>query len=93
MFNLKNRIRQWILSDQECERTIKLSSSVVESSDLQTEAPFRLSIHKASGGLVVETRTYDRLKDRTHQNLHIVTHEQNLSEQLAKIVTVESLRN
>lgn len=92
MLNLKHRIRQWIFSDQECQRSEKLST-VSESPELHTEAPFRLSIHKASGGLVVETRTYDRVKDRHHQNLHIVTHEQNLSEQLAKIVTVEALRN
>jgi hypothetical protein len=41
---------------------------------------------------VVQTHVYDRQKDRSFQQLHIVGHDQDLGESLSKIVTMESLR-
>jgi hypothetical protein len=64
---------------------------VSESETLSTE-PIRLSIYRANGGTVVETRIYDRQKDRSQNQLHIVGHDQDLGHSLAKIITMESLR-
>lgn len=50
------------------------------------------TIHRASGGMVVEHSHYDEKTDRTNQSIHIVTDDQELGEQLSKIVTIEMLR-
>jgi len=54
--------------------------------------PMRLSIYRANGGTIVETRVYDRQKDRSFNQLHIVSHDEDLGHSLAKIITMESLR-
>lgn len=90
---LKRRLRRWINSDDYAMTisSAKSQSLVVESETLSTE-PLRLSIYRANGGTVVETRIYDRIKDRSQNHLHIVAHDQNLGESLSKIITMESLR-
>lgn len=86
----KRWIRNWINEEGQVEES--LGSRLVESTELDSNQPMRITIHRAAGGMVIETRTYDRIKDRNNQNLHIVTHDQNLAESLSKIVTMESLR-
>ena len=54
--------------------------------------PMHLKIYRANGGTIVETSTYDRQKDRHQTQLHIVTHDVELSQGLAKIITMETLR-
>ena len=54
--------------------------------------PLRMSVYRANGGTIVETMRYDESKDRNLQQLHIITHEQDMGESLAKIITMESLR-
>lgn len=51
-----------------------------------------LNLYKASGGMIVETYTYDSIKDRSYRNLHIVTDEENLGNHLTKIITMELLK-
>lgn len=55
-------------------------------------SPMVLKIYRANGGTVVETTTYDRQKDRHGNQLHIIAHDVDLGEGLAKIITMESLR-
>jgi hypothetical protein len=62
-----------------------------DSEGLNSE-PMRLSIYRANGGTIVETRVYDRQKDRSSNQLHIVGHDDDLGHSLAKIITMESLR-
>jgi len=89
-YRFKNWVRRWLTED-EAINDIK-PSRLVESADFDSTQPLRLTIHRAAGGMVIETRTYDRVKDRQNQNLHIVTHDQDLAESLSKIITMESLR-
>lgn len=49
-------------------------------------------IHRASGGMIVEHTHYDRKTDENHNSIHIVTDDQDLGEQLSKIITIEMLR-
>lgn len=86
----KRWIRNWI-NEEEPKEALS-GSRLVESTDIDSNQPMRITIHRAAGGMVVETRTYDRVKDRSNQNLHIITHEQDLAESLSKIITMESLR-
>ena len=95
---LKLRLRNWVnsVSDTEAEyssskRSTNSIVSARDSKELDGE-PLRFNIFRANGGTVVQTYVYDRQKDRSMQQLHIVGHDQDLGESLGKIVTMESLR-
>ena len=51
------------------------------------------TVYRASGGHIVEHRTYDRKTDRNNHSLHIITDDKDLGEELGKIITFENLRN
>ena len=93
---LKSWLRNWVSQDECIQETRphKWNSSMIstaESEGLSSE-PLSLSIYRANGGTIVETRVYDRQKDRNQNQLHIVGHDADLGESLAKIITMESLR-
>lgn len=93
---LKRQLRMWALSADEAEKmsSNKLSrgNDVVSSGETLSTEPLRLSIYRANGGMIVETRVYDRQKDRSQNQLHIVSHDEDLGHSIAKIITMESLR-
>lgn len=93
---LKRRLRMWAFSSDEAEKmsSTKLSrgSDVVAAGETLSTEPIRLSIYRANGGMIVETRVYDRQKDRSQNQLHIVGHDEDLGRSLGKIITMESLR-
>lgn len=89
-YRFKRWLRNWI--NEENLVGAEQPTRLIESTELDSNQPLRITIHRAAGGMIIETRSYDRVKDRNNQNLHIVTHEQNLAESLSKIVTMESLR-
>ena len=64
---------------------------LVEADRLSSEG-MRLQIYKASGGYVVETRSYDRRKDQNFHNMHVIRDDQDLGESLGKIVMLEALQ-
>jgi hypothetical protein len=51
------------------------------------------TIHPASGGYVVESSYYDERKDRHERSLHIITSQENFSEELGKAVFMDVLKN
>ena len=89
-YRFKRWLRNWINEDNLVAE--EKPGRLIDSTELDSNQPMRITIHRAAGGMVIETRTYDRVKDRNNQNLHIVTHEQDLAEGLSKIITLESLR-
>ena len=95
---LKRRLRNWVNNVNEAEQVMTMSSkhhrglSVSSDGETLSSEPLRLSIYRANGGTVVETRVYDRQKDRSSNQLHIVSHDDDLGRSLAKIITMESLR-
>jgi len=92
---LKRRLRNWINSnDSEANIMVGKHRGLALATDSETlsSEPLRLSIYRANGGTVVETRHYDRQKDRSQNYLHIVGNDQDLGESLSKIITMESLR-
>ena len=54
--------------------------------------PITFKVQAVSGGTIVESRWYDYKKDEHRVKLHIVTQEENLSESIGKIVTMELLQ-
>lgn len=93
---LRKKMHNFIFPQDEAQRANKVSRGLAIASTepgetLSTE-PLRLSIYRANGGMIVETRVYDRQKDRSQNQLHIVSHDDDLGRSLAKIITMESLR-
>ena len=85
----KQRIRNWLMNDEDYSN--QLISVDSEGPNIQSQG-FRLNVYTASGGTIVETTKYDRQKDDHRHSLHVVTDEKDLGEELAKIITMESLR-
>ena len=54
--------------------------------------PITFKVQAVSGGTVVESRWYDHKKDENRVKLHIITQDENLSESIGKIVTMELLQ-
>lgn len=50
-------------------------------------------VFSAVGGKVVEFRRYDRQRDRHDTQTYIITNEQDFGERIAKIATMENLKN
>jgi hypothetical protein len=87
---IKQRIRSWLMDDSAdyASNAISIDS---EGPNIQSQG-FRLNVYSASGGTIVETTKYDRQKDDHKHSLHVVTDDKELGEELAKIITMESLR-
>lgn len=66
----------------------KLASNIPGSHD----NGIHFVIYSANGGHVVETSKYDRVKDRHHTGLHIIRDEEDIGQEISKIITLESLR-
>ena len=86
----KQRIRNWLMNEDEdySDQAISIDS---EGPNIQSQG-FRLNVYSASGGTIVETTKYDSKKDEHRHSLHVVTDNKELGEELAKIITMESLR-
>jgi hypothetical protein len=92
---LRRKMHNFIFPQDEAPQSNKVARQSIgittDGETLSTE-PLRLSIYRANGGMIVETRVYDRQKDRSQNQLHIVSHDEDLGHSIAKIITMESLR-
>ena len=104
---MKNWLRQRLLNlliDTEDSRPSRIgrghiSVSLADDFDV-TESdpginlpdPIRFRVQQVSGGTVIEIKYYDHKKDEERVKLHIVTPDENLSESIGKIVTMELLQ-
>ena len=91
---LKRKLRYWILDDDNKISAECYSYPVpATSGNVGNWANgINLRIYSARGGTVIETNVYDRHKDSHHTNLHVITDDKNLGEELNKIITIENLR-
>jgi hypothetical protein len=62
------------------------------SNGIDLPDPIIFKVQAVSGGTIVESRWYDHKKDESRVKLHIITQEENLSESIGKIVTMELLQ-
>lgn len=78
-------------------RRSRLSSAIELRQDYSgrefDSVPLRLSIYYANGGVVVETKVYDEYKDRHKTSLYIIHEDQDLGEEMSKIITYNNLGN
>ena len=53
----------------------------------------RFTMYKASGGMVIETESYNEKTDRRTTGLYVCTNTDTLGEELSKILTLETLKS
>ena len=76
-------------------RAISNSLSIIDddiSNGIELPDPIRFSVQAVNGGTLIETKWYDYKKDEQRVKLYIVTSDQDLSESIGKIVTMELLQ-
>ena len=61
-------------------------------SSIELPDPITFRVQAITGGTLVETRWYDPKNDEPNRKLHIVNDNENLSEAIGKIVTMELIR-
>ena len=81
--------RKWLISKLETRNKIPV---VYGGSSLSTPAT-SFNIYAATGGYVVETSHYNRVKDRNDVKLYVITDSTKLGEELEQIVTLNFLIN
>jgi hypothetical protein len=88
---LLNRVINWA---QNCGRITLIDNDVVSTSrDSSIGAQgMTFTLYSASGGHIVEYRSYDTKSDERINNLHIITNDQDIGERIGQIVTMELLR-
>ena len=95
---LKLKLRNWANSAQDIEDmnyvSQKMSTGIAigRGPSLDNDKGIRFQVYKASGGMIIETSTYDRHKDRSYTSLHIITEDKDLGQEISKIITMESLK-
>lgn len=72
---------------------------ILENEPVKAVQPRRLdshginfTVHRATGGFIVEYHQYDRKNDRSEHTLHIVHEEEDLGNELSKIISFQSLK-
>ena len=67
-------------------------TAVNEISNGPSTDGMNIRVWAATGGHIVEFRKYDEYKDRNNSKMYIIGADQNFSESLSKIVTMEMMR-
>jgi hypothetical protein len=91
----KNKLRNWLLQD-DCEvamtKTMRGNAIAIDRESIDSDKGIRFAAYKAQGGMVIETNFYDRIKDRSHRTLHVITDDKDLGKEIGKIITMETLK-
>lgn len=74
------------------EKDVPAMLSTVSERSLNSHG-MNFTIYRADGGFVVETRHYDRKRDENNMNLHVITSDKDIGEELGKIITYQNLRS
>ena len=57
-----------------------------DSDDIQTDEVFSFKVFSAGNGKIIEFRSYDRVKDKSYNRLHIIGEDEDFASELGKIV-------
>ena len=96
------RFARWILNKHERNAVnqigIQETSSITKASRVRPsmdrmDDTISFTVHPASGGYVVESSFYDEKADRHKRSLHIITSQEDFSEELGKAVFMDMLKN
>jgi hypothetical protein len=99
----KRMVIKWVRDDWENARedqqvsynTLSKNSMgiAVSKQSIDSEPTLNFKVYNAIGGKIVEFSRYDRRQDRSDHQTYIITQDQDFGERIAKIATLESLKN
>ena len=64
----------------------------VECDDVDWGDGLNIRVKRVNGGFIINFRKHDRVKDRTQENIYIITDEMEFNQELGKLITLESMR-
>ena len=92
----KKKFKQWSIeawqSAQEKEVVVSEGIGIVGSNSLRSDPVLNFTIYNAVGGKIVEFRYHDRKSDRSHTQMYIIGKDDDFGEKIAKIATLEALK-
>ena len=90
----KKKFKRWSIDAWNSEREVQTTGIgiVAESHSLRSEPILNFTIYNAIGGKIVEFRYNDRKSDRTHSQMYIIGKDDDFGERIAKIATLEVLK-
>lgn len=101
---LKRKLANWLLNDNvedvadmpsvlgSNRKTKRGIYQTTSSTRELNSSGMQFTMHKANGGIVIECREYDHVRDNNEYSLHIITSDQDLGEQLSHILTYQQLK-
>ena len=94
--NIKKKIRDWLMSESDINQYAeKLTASGDYVPSFYDDPAFRFTIRPAKGGYVIEVVSLGSGLQKRQQaaTLYIISDGQSISEELSKIITIETLKN
>ena len=89
----KQRLRDWLNDCGEIQDIYEVSTATPNNHmSIDNDRGISFKVYKASGGTIIETSFYDRVKDRHHNSLHVITEDKDIGKELGKIITMETLK-
>lgn len=92
----KKKFKQWSVeawnSAQEKEVVVSSGIGLVEGNSIRSEPVLTFTIYNAIGGKLVEFRYHDRKSDRISTQMYIIGKDEDFGEKIAKIATLETLK-
>lgn len=85
---LKKKLRRWVNSDDSVP--VLALEPVHHGVDIDG---MTFNVMKANGGVIVQTRNYDRKTDRNNYNTYIIHDEESVVERVGQIVALEILKS
>ena len=92
---LRLKILHWLETDPVVEA--KLARQTIgphtEDRSVSDEPVMRFKVYSAIGGRIVEFSRHDRRNDRHDHTLYIINNDEDFGQRIAKIATLENLKN
>jgi len=89
---IKRVLRRWLEIDEPrvCESVAQGYGPSVGA--IPSSFGLGFTIYNANGGQVVDCKRYDRKSDRYYNTLYVMHSDQDLASEVAKIITLETLK-
>ena len=86
---LRKKFKNWLNAYDE----ICVVDSPVRSGPAVDVDGLTFNVMKANGGVIVQTRTYDRITDRHNYSTYLIHDEESIVERVGQIVALEILKS